>query len=116
MEEIKYNQHLREYERGFRTDAPGPAPQRPQPGFSPPAQPQAAMGRDLADSTIEQHVEASLRSASYMKDKSVSSAPGQGGATNRTTVPSQLAGGGQVDDQSTTSMRESNQPTAVELR
>ena len=74
------------------------------------------MGRDLGDSTIEQHVEASLRSGSYMKDKSVSSVPGQGGATNRTTVPSQLAGGGQIDDQSTASLMEGNQPTAVELK
>ena len=108
MEEIQYSQHLREYERGLRPDAPVPL-NRPKPVYSTTthghnvvAMPSMSTHDDVNNyipTTLEKPASHSYDMRSNMKDKSVS----QGGAgTNRTTVPSQL--NGNAHEQSTSSM------------
>jgi len=76
LAEIKYSQHLREYERGLRPDPPA-LNIVPKPVFS-------------IHANQETHLEVDkevLGLKSKLKDKSTSSFP-QGAGTNRTTVPS----------------------------
>lgn len=99
MAEIQYAQHLREYERGSRPDAPI-NPNAPKPIYStqghlgnvmPTMSVHDDNGQHLIPSTLEHPTTHSYdnRNMSNLKDKSVSRA---GDGTNRTTVPSQLPG------------------------
>ena len=102
MEEIKRSQHQREYDRGLRPDPPAPL-NKPKPVYSNHQMSSQMVGSEPNHiMSMGDEVSVSERmGASNLKEKSISSMPA-GGATNRTTVPSQI--NGNACDQSTTSM------------